>query len=1002
MRRRHGDQDRPERKTLGRAAESEFDNEPECGERDRNECRDGGDSRNSIRTGAGDPEQDSVHGVAADRTDQSHVDDVETERSEASVGEQQSLDDQDDRYDEKTRPRAYEDGGQDPSEQMTGHPGQDREVDHLSREHECRDERGHWNQSVGQVPTGARNGNAETPGRYDAGRCAHTRTDNTVWDVHGILPDTGRDQATATIARPDRRRPWFPVSCDRRTSPRRDQMTTPLLPPTTPSLATLEEIERRVLWLSVRMIDYANRRGETEIKVGGHQASSASMVSIMTALWFGHIGGEDKVAVKPHASPLYHSIKYLTGELDRSYLTRLRDFGGLQSYPSRTKDPDVADYSTGSVGLGAVAPLFSAAARRFVDAHYGPRPPARFIATVGDAELDEGNVWEAIADPALQGLGNVTLIVDLNRQSLDRVIPGIQSRRVTRFFADAGWHVVEVKYGAKLKAAFTQEGGDVLRRHIDDMPNEEYQSLFAVEGPKLRARFLENADPAVDRFLSGTDDTDLGGLIRNLGGHDIEELLRAYRRADAVTDRPSVVFAYTVKGRGLPIAGDPMNHSALLSEDQIGDLRTSVGLTAETEWDRFDPESDAGTVCAAVGASINNVPPPPRPAVLVPAASGAVQKTVTSSQEAFGRVLVQLGKDPQYAARMVTASPDVAVSTNLGGWINAQGVFSATESVDYYGADRLLKWTPGPGGRHIELGISEMNLFLLLGQLGLAHEHHGEMLLPIGTVYDPFVLRGLDALIYSLYNDSRFIIVGTPSGVTLAPEGGAHQSSITPSVGLELPGIVGVEPAYAGAVDWLLTDALRDLAVPTGCSRYLRLSTRPIDQTPFADAADRLGEDQIRASVLAGGYRLRESSDGPPLILAASGPVMPEVLAAAALLEEEGVGVTVVDVTSQDRLFHAWRESLNKAARGARLPEGPGHIASLIEPSERSAPIVTVHDAAPHSLAWLGSVFGQRMAPIGVDRFGESGAISDLYEAMGFLPEQIVNSALVALESRDS
>ncbi len=774
-------------------------------------------------------------------------------------------------------------------------------------------------------------------------------------------------------------------------------MTLPATTQPTRNLATLEEIERRLLWLSVRMIDHANHRGDTEIKVGGHQASSASMVSIMTALWFGHIGGEDKVAIKPHASPLYHSIKYLTGELDRSYLTRLRDFGGLQSYPSRTKDPDVADFSTGSVGLGAVAPLFSAAVRRFVDAHHGPRPPARFIATVGDAELDEGNVWEAIADPALQGLGNVTLVVDLNRQSLDRVIPGIQSRRLTRFFAEAGWHVVEVKYGGKLKAAFADEGGDVLRKHIDDMPNEEYQSLFAVEGPELRARFLENADPSVERFLSSTDDSGLGSLIRNLGGHDIEELLRAYRRADAVTDRPSVIFAYTVKGRGLPLAGDPMNHSALLTEDQIDDLRSSVGLTAEAEWDRFDPDSDAGRVCAAVGASINNEPPPPRPAISVPATSGAAQETVTSSQEAFGRVLVQLGRDQELAKRIVTVSPDVAVSTNLGGWINAQGVFSATESIDYYGSDRLLKWTPGPEGRHIELGISEMNLFLLLGQLGLAHEHHGEMLLPIGTVYDPFVLRGLDALIYSLYNDSRFIIAGTPSGVTLAPEGGAHQSSITPSVGLELPGIVAVEPAYARAVDWLLTDALRSLGEPGGQSRYLRLSTRPIDQKPFDDAVARLGEDDARASIIAGGYRLRESDVGVPIILAASGPVMPEVLKAAEILEDEGVAATVIDVTSQDRLFREWHDGLRTAARGATSPKLSAHFSTLIRVSERDAPIVTVHDASPHSMAWLGSVFGQRVVPLGVDRFGESGTITDLYEAMGFLPEQIVNSALVAL-----
>jgi len=644
-----------------------------------------------------------------------------------------------------------------------------------------------------------------------------------------------------------------------------------------------------------------------------------------------------------------------------------------------------------------VAPLFAAATRRYVDAHYGPRPPARFIATVGDAELDEGNVWEAIADPALQGLGNVTLIVDLNRQSLDRVVPGIQSRRLTRFFAEAGWHVIEVKYGGRLETAFARKGGDSLRRHIDEMPNERYQSLFSVDGAALRSRFLEGADPAVRTFLDSVPDEELARLILNLGGHDLEALVRAYRRADAVTDRPSVVFAYTIKGWGLPIAGDPMNHSVLLSGAQVDDLRASLGLTAESEWDRFDPGSAAGKVCAAVGAGINNEPVPPRPAIPAPAASGAPQKPVTSSQEAFGRVLVQLGRNPELAERMVTVSPDVAVSTNLGGWINAQGVFSPTETVDYYAADRLLKWTPSPRGHHIELGISEMNLFLLLGQLGLSHEHHGEMLLPIGTVYDPFVLRGLDALIYSLYNDSRFIIIGTPSGVSLAPEGGAHQSSITPSVGLELPGIVAVEPAYAGAVDWLLTEAMRDLAEPGGKSRYLRLSTRPLDQSPFRDAIDRHGEEALRTAVIAGGYRLSEPREGVPLILAASGPVMPEVLAAAETLRGEGVGAAVLDITSQDRLFHAWSASLTDAARTVRSPGSGGHLAEMIRPDERDAPIVTIHDASPHSMAWLGSVFGQRVIPIGVDRFGESGTIGDLYRAMGFLPDQIVNAALVAL-----
>lgn len=298
---------------------------------------------------------------------------------------------------------------------------------------------------------------------------------------------------------------------------------------TTSYVATLAEIEQRVLWLATRIIDHANQRDATDIKVGGHQASCASMATIMTALWFGHLTGNDKVAVKPHASPVYHAIKYLTGELDRSYLTTLRQRGGLQAYPSRTKDPDVADFSTGSVGLGAVAPLFSALTRRYTDSHFGTQDDARFIALVGDAELDEGNVWEAVADPATQGLGNFTMVVDLNRQSLDRVIPDIAATRLKRFFADAGWHVAEAKYGAHLTDAFSQPDGDALEAHLDALTNEAYQELFTLDASALRAKFLARADPAVRRLADRFDDSQLAALVTNLGGHDLGLLLDTFR-----------------------------------------------------------------------------------------------------------------------------------------------------------------------------------------------------------------------------------------------------------------------------------------------------------------------------------------------------------------------------------------------------------------------------------------------------------------------------------------
>ena len=765
----------------------------------------------------------------------------------------------------------------------------------------------------------------------------------------------------------------------------------------------MREIEQRVLWLATRMIDHANRRddaGDQSIKVGGHQASSASMVSIMTALWFAHIGGDDKVAVKPHASPVYHAIKYLTGELDRSYLTTLRQQGGLQAYPSRTKDPDVSDFSTGSVGLGAVAPLFSALTRRYVDDHFGAQDPARFIALVGDAELDEGNVWEAIADPTTQGLGNFTMVIDLNRQSLDRVIPDIAATRLKRFFAEAGWHVAEAKYGRRLTAAFARPGGEALEAHIDAMPNEAYQELFGLDGSDVRQAFLVDADESVVAFVDDLDDAGLKHLVTDLGGHDLGLLIDTFRSCDAEPDRPSVVFAYTIKGHGLPMAGDPMNHAALLSDQQIDDVRTAVGLDLDTEWDRFDPDSAAGRWCRSVGGEINNPLPTPRPALPVPPMSRRPVTTgATSSQEAFGRVLASLADIEGVGERIVTTAPDVSISTNLGGFINKRGVYSHVERNDHGGADRLLKWAPGPTGQHIELGISEMNLFMLLGQLGLSHEHHDRHLLPVGTVYDPFVLRGLDAFIYGLYNDARFVVAGTPAGVTLAPEGGAHQSTITASVGAELPNLVYAEPAYATEVDWLLCDALEQLGRADGTCTYLRLSTRPVDQSPFGAVLESVGEERLRRQVLDGGYRLREApEDGRPgVTIVTTGAMAPEALAAADELDGEGVQATVVHLTSPDRVYRSWRAGFARSTAEARVIRSPSRLHRLVPVEERRRPVVSVHDAASHSLAWIGSALGTRQYTLGVDRFGESGTIADLHRLTGIDAGSIVNAALIAV-----
>ncbi|HEX5511891.1 MAG TPA: transketolase C-terminal domain-containing protein [Actinomycetales bacterium] len=775
-------------------------------------------------------------------------------------------------------------------------------------------------------------------------------------------------------------------------------------------LKTLEEIQQKVLWLATRIVDAANHDRDTGdgVKVGGHQASSASLVTVMTALWFAHLDAADRVSVKPHASPVFHAIQYLLGNLDRKYLPTLRAFGGLQSYPSRTKDPDPVDFSTGSVGLGVAAPLFAATTRRYVDAHFGERPRSRFVALLGDAELDEGNIWEAVADSSTEGLGNVLWVVDFNRQSLDRVVPGIRIEQWSQKFRAAGWHVIDLKYGRRLHEAFARPGGEALRRWIDEMPNEQYQSVFGQDPAAGRERFMRNAPDAVQDFLKDMDDEAVFKLVTDLAGHDMAAVLDAFAECDAVTDRPSVVFAYTVKGWGLPIAGNPRNHSALLTPAQITDFRTRMGLDERTEWDGFDPLSDAGAWVEKRRAHLARPSRTARPAVVVPGDTGLRAAKPLSTQEAFGRIVVGLSRDPEVAPYLVTTAPDVATSTNLAGFINRAGIFSPQPRQEW-SQDPALKWVEGPEGHHIPLGISEMNLFLLLGQLGLSWDLSDQPLIPIGTVYDPFVLRGLDAFIYSVYSGARFIVAGTPSGVTLAPEGGAHQSTITPSVGLELPNVTFMEPAYGVALDWLLCDAVRSIALANAEPRpdvhfedgsfYFRLTTRAIDQTPFQEARDRLGDAVIRRHVLAGGYRLVDAgqlaSQGAPAVhLVASGAVMPEVLAAAAELAEEGVAAHVVDITSADRLYAAWQRTVRQGIRTATTPSVPGALRTIFP---HRAPIVTVHDAASHSLSWLGSALGMPAVSLGVDAFGQSGTVADLYRANDLNPGSIVNAALAVL-----
>jgi pyruvate dehydrogenase E1 component len=779
-------------------------------------------------------------------------------------------------------------------------------------------------------------------------------------------------------------------------------------------LAVLESIQRRILWLSTYMIHHANhiRPNVDGLKVGGHQASSASIVSIFTALWFAFLRAGDRVAPKPHGSPAYHSIQYLLGELDRDLLPRLREFHGLQSYPCQTKDPDNIHFSLGSMGFGATVPSFAALVSKYAEIHFGAPGTRRFVSVVGDAELDEGSIWEAVAEEHLGGMGNVLWIVDLNRQSLDRVIPGIRAGQLQEMFRANNWHVLEAKYGRKLQGVYARPGGEALRRAIDDMSNQQYQALIRQPGGEIRERLsrLRQGDRLMS-LLRPYPDEELPDLIGDLGGHDLGELLAKFAEAEAYTDAPTVLFAYTIKGWGLPFAGDPLNHAAQLSHEQIEELRVKLGGPEGDPWAGFPEASPEAELIRRAADRLREDKAPPKlvPAAAIPMALGTRFQERMSSQEAFGRIVSDLAGVPEAGDRIVTCSADVAVSTNLGGWVNRVGVFHATpqEEVPLAGP-RLLRWEPGPAGRHVELGISEMNLFTLLGQLGLSAELIGEHLLPIGTVYDPFICRGLDAIVHALYSGAKFVVVATPSGITLSPEGGAHQSTVTPGIGIEMPGIRPYEPCFAREVEWTLLEALRLCCDrENGLSTYLRLTTKPVDQTLLEPALARLGEERLRDDVLAGGYRLVDWRDRADQVdpetlvhIAAAGAIIPEAIEAARRLADEGVAVNVLNLTSYGRLFDESSQARRHGLRSGVGGDDPGHLGRLIPPEERRAPIVTVLDGSSHALSFLGGVFGQVIVPLGVDGFGQSGAMPDLYREYGVDPDHIVNAALLAHDLR--
>ena len=768
----------------------------------------------------------------------------------------------------------------------------------------------------------------------------------------------------------------------------------------------LKTVEQRLLWLSHWMIHNANhvRPKVDGIKVGGHQASSASMVSIMTALYFSALRPEDRVAVKPHASPVFHAMQYLMGNLDRARMENFRGYGGVQSYPSRTKDVDDVDFSTGSVGLGVAITAFASIVQDYIAAkEWGAGAPmGRMVALVGDAELDEGNVYECLQEGWKNDLRNCWWVIDYNRQSLDGIVREGLFARIEKIFDAFGWDVVKVKYGALQRAAFDEPGGSRLRDWIDACPNQEYSALTYQGGAVWRARLMEDLGDQgeVSALIDKRSDAELAALMENLGGNCVETMAEIFAAIDH--DRPTCFLAYTIKGWGNPIAGHKDNHGGLMTKAQMAAWQGHMGVPEGQEWDAFATVKDVPALKDWL-AQVPFFAKGPRrfsdARLSVPTVEISTDREI-STQAAFGKILDDLAKgDSDLAARIITMSPDVTGTTNLGPWVNRRRLFARKAQADAFIEHRIpstAKWTFDPEGQHLELGIAEMNLMLALGAAGLSHSLFGKRLIPVGTLYDPFVARGLDALNYACYQDARFLLVGTPSGVTLAPEGGAHQSIGTPLIGMSQDGLAAFEPAFADelavimewAFDYLQRDGEGDpdertwLRDETGGSVYLRLSTNPIEQP------GKRHDDAFWQGAVDGAYWLRPPGPNAEVVIAYQGAVAPEAIRAAGALAEARRDIGVLAVTSADRLNAGWTAAQRARSRGNAA--ATAHVERLMQDLPPHCRIVTVIDGHPATLSWLGAVAGHVTIPLGVEHFGQTGTIGDLYRHHGIDAEAIL------------
>ena len=619
------------------------------------------------------------------------------------------------------------------------------------------------------------------------------------------------------------------------------------------------------------------------------------------------------------------------------------------------------------------------------------------VALLGDAELDEGNIYEALLEGAKQNVRNCWWVIDYNRQSLDAVVADKLHLKIDELFASMGWRVITLKYGKKLQKLSKIKGGNEILNWIDKCPNDLYSALSYMGSKGWREHLMKDLKKHKNsiNIVESLSDDELNETMSNLAGNDVEAVLEAFIEADT-DDTPTCFIAYTIKGFGLPLAGHKDNHSGLMNNDQIGSYKKSLNINDGEEWDYFSGLNSSKDLILEFLSKTPFYKGNKRfyndNKISIPDKLFYKNAENSNTQEVFGRILNEIGKEESdLSKKIVTFSPDVTVSTSLGGWVNQKQIYNRKHKVDVFHNEKVIsaqKWHVSPKGQHFELGIAENNLFLALGAAGLSDRMFGSSLIPIGTIYDTFISRGLDALNYAVYQDARFLLVATPSGLSLGPEGGAHQSIITPLIGIGQPNLLMFEPTYADELEVILRYAFSYMQDTEGSSVYLRLSTRNISQIKRQINKD------LEEQILSGGYWLEKPKNKSNITIIFSGVMATEVFEAVKILQEDDLNISILAITSSDRLYKNWRASQKERSKGIKIVS---RIEELFTDTEKNSVIVSIMDAHSSSLTWVGGAVGKKTISLGVDEFGQSGNLKDLFHNYSIDADAIVDACAQVL-----